>query len=417
MCQVTIGRQRSPKHARGEHMVPYLRAANVKDGYLVLSDVLEMNFTPAEQETYRLLSGDVLVTEGCGSPAELGASAPWLGDSESVVCYQNTLLRLRAVEGSSDSGYLAHLARWCHHTGRWLEVSSGASILHIGHRRAQEVTVPCPPIPIQRKISTVLSAYDDLIENNRRRIELLEEMAQRTYREWFVDYRYPGHEDARLVGSALGPIPSGWEVKTLADVCVRITDGAHASPPSTDEGLPMASVKDMADFSLDIAGCRRISVSDFESLARQGCKPVSGDVLISKDGAKYLEKVFPVFGDLNVVLLSSIAILRPSDLVTPSFLVLMAKDPQTRLRMKGLVSGAAIPRVVLKDFKNFQLVLPPPGLQLRFDEVAGRMLRLVIEYETANRTLRDMRDLLLPRLISGAINVEDLDISAGEVAA
>ena len=74
----------------------------------------------------------------------------------------------------------------------------------------QELTLPVPSLPSQRKIAAILSAYDDLIENNNRRIKLLEEMAQRIYREWFVDFRYPGHEEVPLVDSELGPIPEGW---------------------------------------------------------------------------------------------------------------------------------------------------------------------------------------------------------------
>jgi len=102
---VTMGRQRSPKHAVGEHIVPYLRAANVKDGRLQLDSVFEMNFSPAEQATFSLRPGDVLVTEGCGSIGQLGAAARWDGEIGGTVCFQNTLLRLRAVQGVTDPGF------------------------------------------------------------------------------------------------------------------------------------------------------------------------------------------------------------------------------------------------------------------------------------------------------------------------
>ena len=82
----------------------------------------------------------------------------------------------------------------------------------------QQIRLPLPPLTIQRKIAAILSAYDDLIENNNRRIKLLEEMAQRIYREWFVDFRYPGHENVQLVDSELGPIPQGWRVAAFADL-------------------------------------------------------------------------------------------------------------------------------------------------------------------------------------------------------
>jgi type I restriction enzyme S subunit len=128
LCDVMIGRQRSPKHATGSHMTPYLRSANVKDGAVLTGDILEMNFTPEKQTKYLLTYGDVLVTEGCGSAAELGASAQWKRQLPGPIAMQNTLLRLRSVPGRSDPDFLHALARWCHKSGQWLETSSGTSI-------------------------------------------------------------------------------------------------------------------------------------------------------------------------------------------------------------------------------------------------------------------------------------------------
>ena len=87
-------------------------------------------------------------------------------------------------------------------------------------RYLQAFEVRVPPLPTQRKIASILSAYDDLIENNTRRIAILEEMAQAIYREWFVNFRFPGHENVKLVDSPLGQIPEGWEADDDSDdVC------------------------------------------------------------------------------------------------------------------------------------------------------------------------------------------------------
>lgn len=98
-------------------MVPYLRAANVKDGYLDLSDVKEMNFTPDEQRVFSLRPGDVLVSEGAGSLAAVGASAVWDGSLAGVVCFQNTLLRLRPMSAVTSSRFLAWWARHAYASG------------------------------------------------------------------------------------------------------------------------------------------------------------------------------------------------------------------------------------------------------------------------------------------------------------
>lgn len=166
-ADVVIGRQRSPKHATGDHIVKYLRAANVKDGQVLLHDVLMMNFTPAEQSTYALQPGDVLVSEGCGSLAQLGASARWHGDVGFPVCFQNTLLRLRAKRGVTIPGYLEHLARHAFRSGWWAGIASGTNIFHIGLERARRLPVPVPSLDEQESITELLNALGELAARSR----------------------------------------------------------------------------------------------------------------------------------------------------------------------------------------------------------------------------------------------------------
>jgi type I restriction enzyme, S subunit len=172
----------------------------------------------------------------------------------------------------------------------------------------------------------------------------------------------------------------------------------------------MASVKDMTHLSLDLQECRLISAEDFAYLSQQDCKPLVGDVLVSKDGAKYLDKVFEVLVENDVVVLSSIALLRPGDAIRSSILASMLKNVDTKARLKRSVSGAAIPRVVLKDFSAFKIVLPPMDLQDRFDRTGGSLIRVAARLEELNRALASTRDLLLPRLVIGRLNIADVDL-------
>lgn len=162
--EVTMGRQRSPKHAVGEHIVPYLRAANVKDGRLQLDSVFEMNFSPAEQATFSLRPGDVLVTEGCGSIGQLGAAARWDSQIGGVVCFQNTLLRLRAIQGVTDPGFVDVWARHAFSSGSFAAVASGTNIFHIGSTQAKQIPLLLPPLVEQRRIVHLISAVDAEID-------------------------------------------------------------------------------------------------------------------------------------------------------------------------------------------------------------------------------------------------------------
>lgn len=166
-----------------------------------------------------------------------------------------------------------------------------------------------------------------------------------------------------------------WSLKTLGDVCEKITDGAHNSPPSVSSGMPMASVKDLTPFGLDLSNARHISRNDYDFLVKQGCKPFVDDVLIAKDGNSALDTVCVVRHDMDVVLLSSVAILRPDKRqIAPEFLkyYFLTKKNIDYLK-SNFISGAAIPRVVLKDFKRAEIHLPPIKHQIEITEILGAL--------------------------------------------
>ena len=187
-----------------------------------------------------------------------------------------------------------------------------------------------------------------------------------------------------------------WEETTLEAVCDLITDGAHLSPPSVPIGKPMASVKDLTSFGIRIDSCRRISEEDFTKLVRQGCQPRKGDVLIAKDGATALDTVCEVKKNEDVVLLSSVAILRPnSTLIDSAYLRYYLDASTTRSYLKGsFISGAAIPRVVLKDLKRAMVRVPPLLVQRRiagilsaYDDLIENNLRRIRILEEMARAL------------------------------
>lgn len=160
-------------------MVPYLRAANVKDGVLDLTDVKEMNFAPAEQQTFSLRPGDVLITEGSGSISAVGASAVWRGEIDGVVCFQNTLLRLRPRDDRADGRFLEWWARSTFGSGVFASIASGANIYHISAERVRALPIELPPLEEQRRIADFLDAetsrLDDLARTQVLLVESLKE--------------------------------------------------------------------------------------------------------------------------------------------------------------------------------------------------------------------------------------------------
>jgi Restriction endonuclease S subunits len=139
-------------------MVKYLRAANVKDGELDLTDVMSMNFTPGERKIFALQPGDVLVTEGSGSLASVGASAMWQGEFDGPVCFQNTLLRLRPRIDITDGRFLGWWARSAFYSGMFASLAGGANIYHLSAERVRAMRIDLPPLEEQRRIADFLDA-------------------------------------------------------------------------------------------------------------------------------------------------------------------------------------------------------------------------------------------------------------------
>ena len=183
-----------------------------------------------------------------------------------------------------------------------------------------------------------------------------------------------------------------WQTLTLADVCTVITDGAHQSPKTVSRGKPMASVKDLTRFGVDLTSARHIATEDFEALVKQGCKPHVGDVSIAKDGNSALDTVCTVDHPLDAVLLSSVAILRPDPKCLDSvFLKFYLSSPETIDYLKSnFISGAAIPRVVLRDFKRAEIRLPSLDVQRRIAGVLQSIDSKIDLNRRVNQTLEAM---------------------------
>ncbi|SDL40900.1 restriction endonuclease subunit S [Arthrobacter sp. ok362] len=158
--EITIGRQRSPKHEVGDHIVSYLRSANVTLGGIDVSDVKSMNFTPREQAKFSLRPGDVLVSEASASAPSVGMPAAWNGELSGVVCFQNTLLRYRAIEGVTLPAFVEQYCNWAFETGQFLAAASGTNIRHIGVGGATSMRLRCPPLDEQRAFIADTSAAE-----------------------------------------------------------------------------------------------------------------------------------------------------------------------------------------------------------------------------------------------------------------
>lgn len=275
---------------------------------------------------------------------------------------------------------------------------------HVTKADLERFVVKLPNPEEQRAIAIVLYSLDDKIELLRRQNKTLESTAQAIFKEWFVNFHFPG-STRKMIDSELGNIPEGWRIVSLEDVTEKITDGSHYSPESHENGYPMASVKDMTEWDIDINNCRKISLTDYNELVRCDCRPLKNDILIAKDGS-FLKHIFMVPEDLDVVVLSSIAIIRTNGVYAPILLANLLKSEVILKQLENIVSGAVIRRIVLKDFRKFKIIIPADSIQLKAQNILNPIYKKCLNNNSQIQTLSILRDKLLPKLMRGELCVK-----------
>lgn len=231
--------------------------------------------------------------------------------------------------------------------------------------------------------------------------ENLEQQALALFRHYFMDYAPYG-----------GNAPAGWAETSLDDVCTRITDGSHYSPAdSPDSPYPMYSVKDMETYGFNPSSCKHITEEEFLKMRKNDCVPLLNDILVAKDGS-YLKEIFICSEEKDEAILSSIAIFRPdTSIIMPEILLYLLKQPSVRKDVgDNYVSGSALPRIVLKDFKKYRFLLPPMDEQLKIGSVLHAIRMKTKANTDETQRLSSLRDALLPRLMSGELDISTLDL-------
>jgi len=380
-----------------------IRTSNVRDGWITLDDVKFVDGDIFERWNRRAAPrrGDVILTR----EAPLGEVGMLRGDDQ--VFLGQRLVLYRADPRQLDNRFLLYALRTDYVRGQIMSFGSGATVQHMRVPDCEKLLLRLPPVSHQKRIGDILSAYDDLIENNTRRIKILEDMAQTLYREWFVNFRFPGHEKVRLVESELGPIPEGWNIRSLRDVTSYISRGIS---PTYDEAAAgwVINQKCIRDRRLNLGPARRQSKPvPPEKVVRKG------DILINSTGVGTLGRVAQVHQELvNFTVDSHVSVVRP--IRNADYLGEVALQLESSFEAMG-VGSTGQTELGRERVAGTVFVCPPDLLQSRYAEFAQGIHQLVLCLLLKNANLRTARDLLLPKLISGEIPVDAADDAAAEL--
>lgn len=363
LAEFSLGKMLDDKKNKGEPR-PYLANVNVRWGEFDLQDLREMRFEEHEVERFGLRQGDIVMCEG-GEP---GRCAIW-NDSVPGMMIQKALHRIRPHD-CLDHRFLFYAFLQKGSQGGFASLFTGSTIKHLPREKLAMVEVSFPPLEDQRRIAETLSSYDDLIENNRSRMALLEESARLLYREWFVHLRFPGHEHTRIVDG----VPEGWARRPLGD-CATLNYGKALKaedripgeyPVYGSSGIVGTHEKPLVAGPVIILG-RKGNVGSVYWSAKS-CYPI--DTVYFVDAASSSLYLYYALQHMHFI--------------------------STDVAVPGLNRGLAYSR---------ELLCPKESALSAFIEIVTPIHAQLDKLDEQNQKLRAARDLLLPRLMSGELTV------------
>jgi len=262
-----------------------------------------------------------------------------------------------------------------------------------------------PPLHVQQQIADILSTYDELIKNNQRRIRILEEMARTLYREWFVHFRFPGHEKISHIASSFGDIPQGWKLGKLADICHIIPGYAFKSKDWQGDGVPVIKIKNIQqDNTIDTDSVDFVSEDVFQATHSKFLLG-NGDILIAMTGAT-AGKLGKLRTKQRFLLNQRVAKIIPDD-VYRAFIWCAISTDESKDRFFRLADGAAQPNMSGSQIEDVEIILPTRDLAEAFSRIAEPILNQSDILYLKIQNLRQTRDFLLPRLLSGQVELAE----------
>ena len=298
---------------------------------------------------------------------------------------------VRVCPSEAEAKFVFYTINSPHHKSRLLALAQGGATREaLTKKTIEEFDIPLPPLPMQRRIAGILSAYDELIEKNQRRIQILETMARALYREWFVEFRFPGHDKISRVASPLGDIPQGWEARTLGQIAEnfdrRRRPLSKMQRAEMQGEYPYYGAAKVFDYVNDF-----IFDGEYLLMAEDGS-------VITPERAPVLQLVNEKFWPNNHT-----HVLRGKPPFSTHFLYLGLSE----VDISSCITGAAQPKITQENMNRIPFFCGPKELHQHFDRLVAPMVRHGQSLQRLIKNLRQTRDLLLPRLLSGQVALTD----------
>ena len=374
---------------------PFLTFSNVFNNWF-LPEQLEslVQTTDKERESCSIKAGDVFITRTSETMDELGMSSVALKDYPNAT-YNGFTKRLRPITDRVNPRYIGYYLRTPKFRGQFMAFSTMTTRASLANNDLLNMEVELPSMEIQHRIASILSRYDSLIENYQKQIKLLEEAAQRLYKEWFVDLRFPGHENTNIIDG----VPEGWEKKSIGEIGTVITGKTPSTSNKENYGgsIPFITIPDMHTGIYPVSSVflsEKGAESQSKKYIPQGalivsCIGTAGLVCITKERCQTNQQI-------NSLILDDKEMLHYM-----YFVFLSLKEHLNNIGS----NGATMTNVNKSKFEGIDIVVPSSCIIRDFSQRTTPYFENIKSLQSQLRLLTEARDRLLPKLMSGEITV------------
>lgn len=378
---------------------PLIRTPNIGRGRLNLNGVHRVSEKIYLQRTQRGIpqKNDLILAR------EAPAGNVAIIKNEGKVCLGQRTVLIRPLPDKANPDYLTYYLLSPQQQYNLLGTANGATVAHVNLSTIRNLKIQLPPINIQCHIVDILSVYDDLIEVNQKQIRLLEEAARRLYREWFVDLRFPGHEDTPITDG----IPAGWTSLALSQIFDYTRGKSYSSEElSNTDGICLINLNNVNAWG----GYKRGVEKRFTGTYSENHEVKSGDIIMAVTDMTQERRLVghvalvPVLAEKALISMDLIKI-TPKEPVTHYFLYSMLRFSSIAEQISQYANGANVLHLRPENIARLKAYIPSKSIMMRFEKIVANYYAKIEPLEKQILLLQEARDRLLPKLMNGEIEV------------